>query len=231
MAVPIDVCGRCVNRFGEKLCGDRIEIVRNEAGVTAILADGLGGGAKAAILASLAVKMMSAMLARGEPIEEIAGMIVRSQPAGDGATADYSAFTILQVTSGGAVFVSQTGTPDVVFLRRGKPVGLEPVRKTVEGRIIRSGVSGAGEVDTMVAVGSGLLRAGADRELREGWTLKQISAYMANAWTPRVTAEKLVRLLLAAGGSLSRGKPKDDFSALVFRMHRSNRQDVGEHGL
>lgn len=230
MVAQIDVCGRCVGQSGEKLCGDRIEIVRGEAGVTAILADGHGGGEKAAILASLAVKMMSAMLARGEPIEEIAGMIVESQPAGKSESVDYSAFTIIQVIPSGTIFISQMETPDVVLLRRGKPVELKASRKTLQGRVIRSGVSSVGDADTVIAVGSGLLRAGAGRNLRDGWRLEQISAYMRNAWTPRVSAEKLVRLLLSAGGSLARGKSTDDFSALVFRAHRQNRNDSGGNG-
>lgn len=220
MAAQIDVCGRCVGRSGEKLCGDRIEIVRGEAGVTAMLADGPGGGEKAAILASLAVKMMLAMLARGEPIEEIAGMIVESQPAGKSESVGYSAFTIVQIIPSGTIFISQMETPDVVLLRRGKPVELKTSRKALQGRVVRSGVSNVGEADTIVAVGGGLLRAGAGRNLRGGWKAGQISAYMRNAWTPGVSAEKLARLLLSAGISLARGKPEDDLSALVFRARR-----------
>ncbi|CAB1240655.1 PPM-type phosphatase domain-containing protein [Ruminococcaceae bacterium BL-6] len=220
MAARIDAYGDCVNQSGGKLCGDRIEIVRSEAGVTAILADGRGGGAKAAMLASLAVKMMSAMLARGEPIEEIADMIVESQPAGGNESVDHSAFTILQVIYSGTIFISQMETPDVILLRRGKPAGLKTERKTRQGRIIRSGISNVRDADTIVAVGNGMLRAGAERDLKSGWTLSRISSYMGNAWGPRVTAEKLARLLLAAGDSLSFGKPKDDLSALVFRVHR-----------
>ncbi len=220
MAVQIDVSGACDNPSAERLCGDRIEIVRGEAGVTAILADGLGGGAKAAILSSLAVKMAETMLERGEPIEEIARMIVKSQPAGKRENADYAAFTILQVIPSGTIFLAQMETPDVIFLRRRKPVERQTSRKTVEGRIIRSAVLSVGEADTLVAVGSGLLRAGAGRALRSGWKLEQIAAYMANASAPRVSAAKLVRLLLSAGRSLSRGKGKYDLSALVFRMHR-----------
>ena len=220
MTARIDAYGDCVSQYGGKLCGDRIEIVRSEAGVTAILADGRGGGAKAAMLASLAVKMMSAMLARGEPIEEIADMIVESQPAGGNESVDHSAFTILQVIYSGTIFISQMETPDVILLRRGKPTGLKTERKTWRGRIIRSGISNVREADTIVAVGNGMLRAGAERNLKDGWTLGRISAYMGNAWGPRVTAEKLARLLLAAGDSLFFGKPKDDLSALVFRVHR-----------
>lgn len=220
MAVQIDACGRCINPVPNELCGSRIKIVQSEAGVTAILADGLGGNAKAAILSSLAVKMMSAMLARGEPIEEIADMIVDSQPVGKNEREDYSTFTILQTTNSGMIFVSQMETPDVILLHHGKPVDLKPSQKIRQGRVIRNAILSTKDADTIIAVGNGLLQVGAKRDLQEGWKLKQISAYMANASTRRVTAEKLVHLLLSAGNSLSCGEFKDNLSALVFHVSR-----------
>lgn len=220
MIARIDAYGDCVNRYGEILCGDRIEIVQSEAGVTAILADGMGGGAKANMLASLAVKMMSAMLTRGTPLEEIADMIVESQPAGKDEGIGYSAFTIIQVIYSGTIFISQMETPDIILLRRGKPVKLETHRKTREGRIIRNGTSHVQDVDTIIAVSNGMLHAGTERNLKNGWKLNQITAYMENASSPRISAERLVRLLLSASNSLAREKPKDDFSALVFRVNR-----------
>lgn len=222
MVARIDAYGDCVNQYGEELCGDRIEIIRSEAGVTAILADGTGGGAKANMLASLAVKMMSALLARGVSIEEIADMIVESQPAGKDEGVGYSAFTIIQVIYSGTVFLAQMETPDVLLLHRGKPVDLKMHQKIRQGRIIRSGVSSVRNADTIIAVSNGMVHAGAERDLKDGWKLSQISAYMGNASTPRVTAEKLVHLLLTASSTLSGGKPKDDFSALAFRINRQN---------
>lgn len=220
MVVQIDACGRCINPVTDGLCGSRIKIVQSEAGVTAILADGFGGDAKAAILSSLAVKMMSAMLARSEPIEEIADMIVDSQPVGKNEHEDYSAFTILQIINSGMIFVSQMETPDVILLRHGKPVDLKPSRKIRQGKAIRNSILSTRDADTIIAVGNGLLQAGVKRDLQEGWKLKQISTYMANASTRRVTAEKLVRLLLSAGNSLSCGESKNNLSALVFRVSR-----------
>ena len=220
MAVQIDAYGRCISPGPDGLCGSRIKIVQSEAGVTAILTDGFGGDAKAVILSSLAVKMMLAMLARGEPIDEIADMIVDSQPIGKNKREDYSTFTILQISNSGMIFVSQMETPDAILLRHGKPVDLKPSRKIRQGRVIRNALLRTRDVDTVIAVGNGLLQAGAKRNLQGGWKLKQISAYMANASTRRVTAEKLVRLLLSAGSSLSRGESKDNLSALVFRVSR-----------
>ena len=123
MAVRVEAFGDSVRKYGEELCGDRVEIVRDGAGVTAMLADGMGGGIEANVLSSLAVKMMSTLLGRRAPVEEIAGMIAESQPAGREEGVSHSAFTIIQVSPGGAISLAQMETPDVLLFRRGKPVG------------------------------------------------------------------------------------------------------------
>lgn len=218
MTVQVDAAGDSINKYGEQLCGDRIEIVRSASGVTAMLADGKGGGIKANMLASLAVKMMSTLLAGGTPVEEIADMIVESQPAGREDGVSYSAFTLIQVIFGGMIYIAQMETPDVLLFQRGKPVRVETRGRTRQGRLIRFGVSNCGEADTAVAVSNGMLNAGGGRDLENGLRLQDISTFMAHAHSPGVAPEKLVRLLLNAGSSLSRKKPKEDLSAVVFRM-------------
>lgn len=220
MTVRVDAAGDSINKYGEQLCGDRIEIIRGASGVTAMLADGKGGGIKANMLASLAVKMMSTLLDGGTPVEEIADMIVESQPAGREDGVSYSAFTLIQVIFSGMIYIAQMETPDVLLFQRGQPVRVETRGRTRQGRLIRFGVSSCGEADTVVAVSNGMLNAGGGRSLKKGWRLQDISTFMAHAYSPGVAPEKLIRLLLNAGSSLSCRKPEEDLSAVVFRMKR-----------
>lgn len=226
MAVKFDAFSACVPKYNEVFCEDQSRILRNESGVAAILADGTNGGAKANLLTSFAVRMMTAMQSSGISIRQLADMMVEFQPAdGKAENADNTGFTLIFALFDGEIHVEQFETPDVILLRRGKPVPMETARRVLHGKTIRSGTIPVKQADTVIAVGNGMLAAGAGRNLKDGWNVKAIAAYMANAYEPQITAETITRLLLAAGSSLFFERPENDLSALAIRMEDGVRQD------
>ena len=66
-----DIGYQSLNKYGEQLCGDHIDIVKpNEDSIVIVLADGLGSGVKANILSTLTSKIISTMMAEEMKIED-----------------------------------------------------------------------------------------------------------------------------------------------------------------
>ena len=69
-----------LNHVGEQLCGDRVEIVDKENENILVLADGLGSGVKANILATLTSKILCTMVSNEMSMDECVETVVQTLP-------------------------------------------------------------------------------------------------------------------------------------------------------
>ena len=111
-----DIGYRSINHFGEKLCGDHIDIVeQNDDSKVIVLADGMGSGVKASILSTLTSKIISTMMAEGLPIEECVKTIAATLPVCSVREVAYSTFTIIRIINSESVEIIQYDNPKVLF--------------------------------------------------------------------------------------------------------------------
>lgn len=108
-------------KHGEQLCGDHVEVVgQGENSFVMVLADGLGSGVKANILAILTSKIISTMMAENLSIEDCVSTIASTLPVCEVRKVAYSTFTILRVVDNEEAEIIQYDNPHVIFLRDGK---------------------------------------------------------------------------------------------------------------
>ena len=114
-------------KYGEELCGDKVEIIRKGNFTTIVLADGLGSGVKANILSTLSSKIAATMISEGADIYETVETMASTLPVCAVRGLAYCTFTILRVHENGEAHLMEFDNPQVIILRDGKEL---PVDKT-----------------------------------------------------------------------------------------------------
>ena len=173
-----DIGYRSLNKYGEQLCGDHIDMVESEEDTIIVLADGLGSGVKANILSTLTAKIISTMMSEGMSIEDCVATIAATLPVCSERQVAYSTFTIIRIRSGEEAEIIQYDNPRMIFLRGGKNYDYPVETMTIGGKSICRSKLCLCDGDLLIAVSDGALHAGVGRELNFGWERSNIIDFM-----------------------------------------------------
>ena len=141
-----------LNKYGEQLCGDRVEQAVNEECAILVLADGLGSGVKANILSTLTSKILCTMIEGGMAIEDCIDTIASTLPVCKVRGVAYSTFTIIRVVRNRLVELIQFDNPDVIVLRNGERYDYPITTRTVSGKTIHESRFPVEENDLFIAM-------------------------------------------------------------------------------
>ncbi len=212
-----------LNKKGENLCGDHVEVVPQGANSSVVvLADGLGSGVKANILSTLTSKIISTMLAANMSIEDCVHTIISTLPVCQVRGVAYSTFTIIHVVDNEFAEIIQFDNPDVIFLRDGVSFDYPKQLLQIEGRNVYKSHVRLQEYDTMIAMSDGAIFAGIGQELNYGWQRENIVDFMEIMYSKDFTAKTLSTILLNECNKLYGYEPGDDTTVCTVKLRRRN---------
>ncbi len=213
-----------LNKFGEQLCGDRIEMIEYEDCMTLVLADGLGSGVKANILSTLTSKILATMMASGLELEDCVETIASTLPVCKERKVAYSTFTIIQINNNEEADLIQFDNPAVIFLRDGVSQDYAVSEQIIAGKKISKSRVKVRPGDMFVSMSDGVLYAGVGMSLNFGWQRENIVDYLEANYLPDMSANMAATLIAEECNRLYGERPGDDTTVAAVRIRR--RQQV-----
>ncbi|HEY8420342.1 MAG TPA: SpoIIE family protein phosphatase [Thermoclostridium sp.] len=215
----IDVGYRCLNKHGEQLCGDSVQIVKNhDDSMILVLADGLGSGVKASILSTLTSKIISTMMANSMTLEDCVSTIAATLPVCKKRGIAYSTFSIISVNNNGEAEIIQYDNPKVIFLRDGKNFEYDMQTHIIGDKKIYESKITIKQDDVLIAMSDGAVYAGVGRKLNFGWKRENIINFIEENYDRKLTARTITTLLLEKCAELYAYQPGDDTTIATVKI-------------
>jgi len=220
MSIYVETAYESLNKYEEELCGDHVDIIRTPDFVLAVLADGLGSGVKANILATMTSRIISSMMSSGADLEEVIETVAGTLPVCSVRGIAYSTFSILQIFSDGQAYLAEFDNPAAVFLRKGHVTELPRTSKKIADKNITEVTFTVQPGDRIVLFSDGALHAGVGKLLNLGWQHENITEYLDRSITSDMSCVQIASLLTSACDCLYQGKPGDDTTVMAFAVKK-----------
>lgn len=222
----IDVANYSVNKYGEELCGDNVEYIKLDNGFIIVLADGLGSGVKANILATLTSKIAITMLKEGASIEETIDTITGTLPECQIRKLAYSTFTIVKINNDGEVYMVEYDNPSVFFFKNNRPKLLEKRKRVINNKDIYESHFIMDENDVLTIVSDGVIHAGVGMRLNLGWQWDNVNKYLTELVELENNADQIAANLMNVCESLYENEPGDDTTVVAIKTRPIEYVDV-----
>ncbi len=218
MAITVDVAYKSLNKFTEVLCGDKVELLKTDDSNIMILADGMGSGVKANILATLTSKILGTMFLNGATLEECVETIVETLPICKVRQVAYSTFSILQVFHSGDAYLVEFDNPSCIFIRNGRLMPIPQNIREVQGKKINEYRFTVQRGDALILMSDGTVHAGVGQLLNFGWLWEDIAKYAVKQYALTISAMRLAAAICQACDELYQYRPGDDTTVACMRI-------------
>lgn len=226
--IEVDSCQRA--KQGQFISGDVFlsRKVEPEGRLISVLADGLGSGVKASVLASMTATMALKFAASPMDIHDSAEIIMDTLPICSVRKISYSTFTVVDMAGSGATRIIEHGNPPFLLIRPGGELRIEKTEvrpKRWEDRVISFSAFDVQREDRIIFFSDGITQAGmGEYRTPLGWGLESVDQFVREKIErhPHLSARELSRLLVARAEEVDGLSAKDDITCAVayFRSPR-----------
>ena len=222
-----DIDHRSLNKFGELLCGDHVDVIeQGDNSSIIVLADGLGSGVKANILSTLTATIISTMIAQSMSIEDCVATIASTLPVCSVRGIAYSTFSIIRIINSEEAEIIQYDNPHVILLRDGRNVILTENAVEIEGKTIYQSRIALKKDDTFIIMTDGVIHAGVGKTLNFGWKRANIINFLETLYDPRYTAKIITSMLLEQCNRLYQNQPGDDTTICTIKIRNREQMNL-----
>lgn len=216
----IDVAYNSINKNGEELCGDKVEIIKTPEGVIIVMADGLGSGVKANILATLTSKIAGTMLKEGLSLYETVDTIAHTLPVCSVRQLAYSTFTIIKVLKDGSVHAIEYDNP-AYFLIKNNFINIPEKKEIIiKDKLIKESHFSLDYNDSLTIVSDGAIHAGVGAILNLGWQWDNVADYLETLASTENCSANITKDLIQTCQKLYAGKPGDDTTVVTVTLRK-----------
>ena len=191
-----------LNKFGEELCGDQVELCQTDEWTTLVLADGLGSGVKASILSTLTSKLLCKMIANDIDIIDCIETIIQTLPVCKVRRLAYSTFSVIHVNRQGVGCLFEFDNPQAIWYHDGHCQDFTREEMDIRGKkVFKSNVQ-LQKNDVVIVMSDGTVHAGVGKILNFGWTRPQIMEHLDRTIRPEMSARAIACMLASACNDL-----------------------------
>jgi len=216
MSYLFEISKHNLNKENEELCGDCIEIYKNGGNAIIILADGLGSGVKANILATLTTKIAMTMLKENQSIEETIATIMNTLPICKVRGIAYSTFSIIKVDEYFNCTIIEYDNPPVIVIENHELREIVKTKHIYNHKEVKVSEFRITPETFITLISDGVVHAGIGLELNHGWQWHHIADYLKRQ--KKGSVEIYNRELIQGCNTLYEAKPGDDASAVTFTV-------------
>ena len=214
----IDIAVDSLNKKGEELCGDHVEVVQNDTSKIIVLSDGLGSGVKANILSTLTSNIAATMLRLGSDVIEVLETLEKTLPICKVRGLAYSTFTIVQIFKDGRIYIVEFDNPKFIYLRNGELHKLEENKIKFKDKTIIESRTTYQKGDTISFFSDGVIHTGIGKYIYLGWQWDEVLRVLQTKAIKEKTAKAVSKDIIDICNIFSDFEPGDDTTCVVVKI-------------